>query len=265
MAYPGVSWACTQTTARVKTIYFIGNQLRRQLNEQRGYVSAAELSETIYQASNTVFGQYRGHPGLYRPGQPLSARSYQLNDVIDVALHPFLVDFAYDSDPSAWPYGARPISSDGVILFPVITDANGAATLENSFQYPTSIRIAGARKVTEVNDNAVSSREANSLTAPTLLDPIRSSVPGGYRIRPLTVPSLTLQALCAPPRCKYMETLLNPGDFELVYNDAASVDVGWTDVTAINEIIAYALRLLGGQINDPSSIQLANQTNQLGA
>ena len=249
----------------MKTIYFIGQQLRRQLNEQRGYVSAAELSDTIYQASNTVFSQYRGHPALYRPGQPLPPRAYQLTDVIDIALHPFLVDFAYDTDLSAQAYAARPISADGVILFPLITDANGVPTLENSFQHPTAILIAGARKVSEVNDNAVSAREANSLLAPTLLSPIRSSVPGGYRIRPLTVPRLVLRALCAPPRCLYVETAANPGDYELVYNDAASVDVGWTSVTAINEVIAHALRLLGGQINDSSSTQLANQTVQMGA
>ena len=249
----------------MKTIYFIGQQLRRQLNEQRGYVSAAELSDTIYQASNTVFGHYRGHPALYRPGQPLPPRAYQLTDVIDLALHPFLVDFAYDRDPAAVALGARPISADGVLLFPLVTDANGLPTLENSFQHPTALLIAGARKVSEVNDNAVSAREANCLLAPTLLSPIRSSVPGGYRIRPLTVPRLTLRALCAPPRCRYVETAASPGDYELAYDDAASVDVGWTSVTAINEIIAHALRLLGGQVNDSGATQIANQTAQMGA
>lgn len=249
----------------MKTIGFVGAQIRRALHEQRGYVSAEELTDAIYQASNTVFGHYRGHPALYRPGQPLPPRAYQITDVIDVALHPFLVEVAYDRNPQGQASGALPLTDDGIMLFPVAKDDAGRPMLAGSFQHPTALRIDGARRVTQVNDNAVAAREANSLTAPTLTNPIRSSVPGGYRIRPAAITSLSLQCLVAPPQCVFAEKPADDEGYDFVYDDEASVELGWTSVTAINEIIAHATRILGGQVGDGQAVQLANQTNQIGA
>lgn len=244
----------------MKTIGDIGLDLRRALNEVRGYVSAEDISAAVWQASNLVFGHKRGHSALYRPGQPLPPEAYQLTLVTDVALSPFLRTQAYDRSGSA-----LPLNTDGSFQFPVITDAAGKPTIENSFQYPTALYIDGARRVSKVNDNAVQERASNSLTAASEAFPFYSSVPGGYKLYPSTIGKVRLQYLCAPPRPVFAEKESAPGSLDMVYDDNASVDIGWTDVTAINEIKAHATRILAGPVKDAQAGNLATQTAQMGA
>jgi hypothetical protein len=248
----------------MKRIGEIGAQVRRALNEQRSYVSAEELSAAIYEASNTVFGHRRGHPALYRPNQPVPPQGYQLTEVIDIALNPFKRVQRYVRDtpgPDELPLGA-----DGVLLFPRLLDpATGQPTDENYFQYPTSLFYDGVRQWRKINDNALAQVRANSLTAPTLLLPIYSSVQGGLKVEPSTIPWVDLGYLCAPPRCIYAEKPDPDTGEDEVYDDDASVDIGWQDVTAINEIKNHAVRFLGGTVKDQQAVGLATQTNQLGA
>ncbi len=247
----------------MKRIGEIGLQIRRAINESRGYVSAEELSAAVYQASNTVFGHKRGHSALYRVGQPVPPQGYQLTEVLDIALNPFLQVQRYVR--AAPGPGELLMSADGIILFPRrLNPITGLPTDENFFQYPTSLFHPDARAWRKANDNALAQLRANSLTAPTTKQPIYSSVPGGFRIEP-PPDFVDLGFLGAPPRCLFSE-VPDPADPDyLVYDDATSIDIGWQDVTAINEIIAHATRLLGGQVKDQLAVGLATQTSQIGA
>lgn len=252
----------------MKRIGEIGSQLRRALNEQKSFVTTKELSDAIYEASNTVFGHKRGHSALYRPGQPVPPQGYQLTTVLDVALNPFLQIQRYTTqDPQA---GELPWAPDGTLLFPRKTDPiTNIPTDENFFQYPVSLTCQGVRGWRKANDNALAQILANSLTAPTSKLPVYVSVPGGYRLyfgaTTLPVPFVDLGFLGAPPRCKYAEKNDPKEQGSLIYDDAASIDIGWQDVTCINEIIAFATRSLGGQVKDQQAISLASQTTQMGA
>lgn len=245
----------------MKTVGFIGNQVRRALNESRGYISAADLTDAIQQASYTVFGRYAGHEGLLRPGQPLPSAGYGINDPVNAALNPFLRTQEYTKTPTT---GQLPWASDGTILFPT------SAVVAGSFQRPVALTYPGARGSRQVNENALAATVSNSLLAPTLKFTLRSPVPGGYKVLPgpdttAAPAAVTLQFLGAPPQCKYAESP-NPDDpYQFDYDDAASIDVGWKDATAINLIIAEATRLLGGQVKDGQAANLATQTEQLGA
>jgi hypothetical protein len=249
----------------MKTIGYIGAQLRRALNEARGFVDAEDISAAVWQASNAVFGHYAGHQGLLRPGQPLPAAGYGLNDPINTALNPFLQQQVYSLSPGS--ATVLPWASDGTILFPVALDAAGQPVLAGSFQRPTALLYPEAKRVKEVNENALAATLANSISAPTAKFPLRVPVPGGYKVLPVSsgVGALTLLYLAAPPRPVFAE-MADPNDaFEMVYDDDKSVDIGWTDVTAINEIIAHATRLLGGQVKDQQAVGIATQTAQMGA
>lgn len=249
----------------MKNIGIIGLALRRALNEQRGFIDAEDISDSVWQASNAVFGHYAGHQGLLRPGQPLPPTGYGLNDPINTALNPFLKQQAYSASPGS--LTVLPWASDGTIQFPVAVDANGQPVLEGSFQRPTALLYPDAKRMREVNENALAATLANSISAPTPRFPLRVPVPGGYRVLPVSSSTveLTLQYLAAPPRPVFAEKPDPTNAFEMVYDDDKSVDIGWTDVTAINEIIAHATRLLGGQVKDQQAVGIATQTVQLGA
>jgi hypothetical protein len=248
----------------MKRIGEIAEALRSALNEQRSYISAEEISSAVFQASNTVFGHRRGHPALYRPGQPVPPQGYQLTEVIDMALHPFLQVQRYvKSFPGQ---GELPLGPEGVLLFPRKLDPNtGLPTDENYFQYPTALYLAGAQQWRKPNDNALQQMLANSLTAPTLKQPVYVSVPGGFKLFPDTIEVVDLQFLAAPPRCMFAEKADPDNEFERIYDDDNSIDIGWEDVTAINEIIAHATKTLGGQVKDQQAVNQATQTSQLGA
>ena len=246
----------------MKRIGEVGYQVRNAVNQQRGFIGAEELSAAIYEASARVFSHKRGHSALYRPGQPVPPQGYQLTEVLDIALNPFLQVQRYvKGNPTP---GQLPMSAGGVILFPQKIDTvTGQPTDENFFQYPVSLFSPGVRQWRKINDNALAQARANSLTAPTATQVLYSSVPGGFCIE--SVEWVDLQFLNGPPRCVFAE-VADPNDpDELIYDDASSIDIGWQDVTSINEIIAHATRILGGQVKDQQAVGLATQTSQLGA
>ncbi|MGI4873229.1 MAG: hypothetical protein ACRYFX_18870 [Janthinobacterium lividum] len=249
----------------MKVIAHIGSQLRAALNEQRGFIDADDLSASIWQASNAVFGHYAGHQSLLRPGQPLPPDGYGINDPVNTALNPFLKQQVYvvgapGPGQIAW-------TGVGFIPFPAAVDTLGNLVLEGSFQRPVALEYTGARSMRQVNENALARTKASRISAPSLLHPTRTPRPGGLLVLPYNAAGspLTLTYLAAPPKCKYAEVPDPNNAFEMVYDDATSVDVGWIDVTAVNLIIAVATIYLGGQVKDQLAVSIAAQTIQRGA
>ena len=208
-----------------------------------GYASRQELAGFLGTASVALFTTYLPkRTGGNRPGAPAS---YQVNTYVDRALTVFLRERQYERNPEG---------RQGEIT------ATGELTAPGDMVYPTALETGGGTYPVDILDDAQKVYGLNDpIAGPAPQFPKAVVRPGNkYRIYPVPA-TATLTYLALPPVPVYAETL--DANNDLVYDDAASVDVGWGRQHEMT-LIQATLRLLAENTGNGQLMQAANALTQ---
>ena len=212
---------------------------------QGGYVPRQEIVQMLGPASVELFNHFRGKPSQLVNGRKAPGISYQVSTQVDRALNPFLQTREYGPSRAA---GVTGLSPNGTFTAPA--NMVHPTAFDTGSAYPPDVLDDG-QKVYGLNDKAF---------GPTADFPKIEVLPAGkYRVHPAPK-ALTLTYLALPPTPVYHEAedLLTG---ELVYDDAASVDVGWGRQHE-PELIERTLRLLAQAVRDGQLSQTAAALTQ---
>lgn len=201
-----------------------------------GYASKQELCGFLGTASIDLFNSYLPkRVGTSRAGGGPS--SYQVNTYADRALNAFLKTATFA------PFG------------------NPDYAAPDDMVYPTALTLAGVKYPVDVlDDDQVVYVLNDEVFGPDKNFPKAEVLPNGhYRLYPTPTTALTIKYLALPPVPVYAQML--DATTNLVYDDANSVDVGWSrqyEMTLIQAI----LRLLAENTANGQLMQAANMLTQ---
>jgi hypothetical protein len=188
-----------------KFVYDLVEKAALQATMQGGYVAKEEIATMLGTASLELFNHFLGRSDERKPGPHLG-----LNTRSQQALAPFVRRQQYSENPTG-------------DQLPMTT---GQFTLPADCAYVEYYDLPGADTVRQVSGFALRIARADVVNGPTKLNPLVTTVENGdIQIYPAETDHGTVQYIALPPAPVYAEKL--DADNNLVYDDTASVDVGW--------------------------------------
>ena len=210
-----------------KLVYELVETIALQADLVSGYVPRQVIVRLLGRASEQLFNHFVGRSDTRRPGPHIG-----LNTRTTLALGPFMRTQAYR---------AQPIGTQ----LPLI---GGQFSLPVDYGYLDSYSMPGADVVDQVEGYELALRLADPIAGPGPQYPIVTTVANGdKRVYPPEATSVDLLYYTIPPVPVYAETIDANNNF--VYNDAASVDVGWTRDHA-PELVQITLSLIAQTTKD---------------
>lgn len=210
-----------------KLVYDLVESIALQADLVSGYVPKQVIVRLLKDASEQLFNHFVGRSDERRPGPHIG-----LNTRTTLALGPFMRTQAYR---------AQPIGTQ----LPLI---GGQFTLPADYGYLDSYSMPGSDVVDQVEGYELRLRLADPIAGPATQFPIVTTVENGdKRVYPSEATSVDVLYYTLPPRPVYAETL--DANNNLIYNDAASVDVGWTRDNS-PALIQRTLRLIAQATKD---------------
>lgn len=160
-------------------------------------------------------------------------------------------------------YEATEEISDSLVPFlsdpTTLTLTNGEATKPTDFVHKASLTANGV--TVEVIDQMFRGmKEVDAICPPTILFPIAYSYNDKFVFSPTNLTNVKLVYLKEPTIPFFAFTVV---DDKIVYNDSASIDVGWNDID-ISQLSYEALKILGITIREADIFQFGQaQSNDI--
>ena len=222
-----------------KLVYNLVETIALQADMVSGYVSKQVIVGLLGRASEELFNHFVGRSDEHKPGPHVG-----VNTRTTLALGPFMRNQAYR---------AQPIGTQ----LPLVA---GQFTLPDDYGYLDSYNLPGADTVDQVDGYELRLRLACPVTGPVAQYPIVTTVENGdKRVYPTDATAVDVLYYTLPPKPVYAETL--DGNNNLVYNDAASADVGWSRDHG-PELLQRTLRLIAQATKDGQLVATAGAITQ---